>query len=110
LTSDHKLNLSFKILPYNLYIEHVKAIPLYDKGSLPSAVDDFGIGLIIHLFQTEDTISLSKQTLNKACKNTEGILSQSVAFLSLALSIAFLTSSIDIWLLNDSCIASFSFY
>jgi hypothetical protein len=99
LASDHELNLSFEMLQYNIYIEHVKDIPLYDKGSLPSAVDDFGIGLIRHLFQTEDTISLSNQTLNKACKNTtvvsyfktsDGILSKPVAFLSLALSIAFM--------------------
>ena len=64
----HLLNLSFKIEQYNLYVAGAKVIPLYESGSLGSAVFDFGIGFIIPLPQLDGTQPESKQTLNKICK------------------------------------------
>ena len=43
-------------------------MPLYERGSRLSVVDDLGIGLIIHLPQSEGTMPFSKQILNKTCK------------------------------------------
>ena len=50
-------------------MDEARAIPLYDRGSLGSAVLDLGIGLIILLPQEEGMHPVSKQTLNKTCKN-----------------------------------------
>jgi hypothetical protein len=36
-------------------MEGAKVIPLYDRGSLGSDVDDFGIGVIIPLDQADGT-------------------------------------------------------
>jgi len=41
-----------------LYKDEANAIPLYDKGSLGSEDDDFGIGFIIHLPHIEGTTPL----------------------------------------------------
>ena len=86
-----------------MYIDDASAIPLYDRGSLGSAVLALGIGLIIFLPQDEGIRPVSKHTLNKTCKNktdvsflrtSTGIKSTPKAFPFFALSNALFTSII----------------
>ena len=61
--SAHLDNRLFRAVLYNLYIDEASVIPLYDRGSLGSDWDDFGIGLMILLLQTDGTKPDSKHIL-----------------------------------------------
>jgi hypothetical protein len=67
-------------------------MPLYDKGSRLSKVDDFGIGQITDLLHKVGTIPLSKQMLNKTCKKerAESLVSTSTGMLSIPQDLPFL--------------------
>ncbi len=78
-------------------------IPLYDRGSLGSTVLAFGTGHIIDLPHCLGINPVSKQTLNKICRNdtaesffntSTGIRSTPKAFPRLACLMAFCTSKI----------------
>ena len=64
-------------------------MPLYESGSRLSVVDDFGIGLIIHLPHSDGTIPLSKQILNKTCRKETAVsfLSTSAGILSIPVAL-----------------------
>ena len=68
-SSDHNESLIFISELYSLYIDDASDIPLYDRGSLGSAVLVLGIVVIIFLPQDVGIFPVSKQTLNKTCKN-----------------------------------------
>ena len=79
-------------------MDEAQLIPLYDKGSLGSVADDFGIGLMMHLFHILGTILLLKQTLNNVCiyntaesffTTSACIASDPTAFIRFGLKLAF---------------------
>ena len=72
-SSDQEDNRLFKIEQYNLYLIGARLMPLYESGSRLSVVDDFGIGLIIHLPHSDGTIPLSKQILNITCRKETAV-------------------------------------
>ena len=63
--SAHLDNLLFRTALYILYIDEANVIRLYERGSLGSDWDGFGIGFIILLLQTDGTDPESKHTLNR---------------------------------------------
>ena len=74
---------------YILHIDGARAIPLYERGSLRSLVQDFGIGLMTHFPQSDGITPVSKQMLNRMCRKetdmsfckiSEGMLSTPHAF------------------------------
>ena len=80
-------------------------MPLYDKGSLGSAVEDLGIGMIILLPHSEGILPYLKHILNNVCKadindvflnNSTGIQSIPGDLPLLLFAIALTTSSYKI--------------
>ena len=84
-------------------------MPLYERGSRLSVVDDLGIGLIIHLPQSEGTMPLSRHILNKTCKKETAVsfLSTSVGILSIPVALPRFAESIALVPQNTNMLIKF---